>query len=217
MIEKRMISVGTPTALRYAELAAFERDLQDSLDALKAAAALSTSGQDDSTSLQQHLIFAGVISYWRCFPTWPTKPRLTRHVRIPDDIYEVHKDSRAWRNKVVAHTDSGMKRSIALVQIDKSGTLTSARCVARMSLEIRPDADAITGFTALVERMNDVVAVKLSELGNQLLAELGPQERLALWERPDFDGPVDPAYGRWSPAAERRGHFVSMSFPINSD
>ena len=211
-----MVSVGTKTALEYANLAAFTRDLEESIDALETALSFRPPRSERESSLRSHLLSSAVIAYWRCFPTSLGKLSLDSFVPIPLALEGPHKRSKYWRDKSVAHSDSAMKRSIALLVLDNDeGKITNGVAVT-LSAEVSVPDHEVEAFRALAVTIFELLTIKMNEAGERLQTEFTPSEVQKLWDRPDNNQDLDESVLQWDPTKKRLTPFVSISIPTST-
>jgi hypothetical protein len=214
MVERRMVSVDTPSAAQFAELTAFARDLDEAEDALALALTYVEPRSGREERLRKHLISAAVIAYWRCFPGLNLRTELTEDRDWIETLESVHKASKEWRNKMIAHTDSAMKRSLAFVQLTKSDDTIACSPAVGISIEVdAPEVD-VNQFHDLVVFVADRVASMRNTIGAQLATELSPGDLAKLWDRPDVEIGPDSEAISWEPGKTRLRKSVHLSFPV---
>jgi hypothetical protein len=120
----RMITVGTPVAVELAELVMFSNELYEAKDAL--AKSLNYVDSNDEL-MSRHLVNAGVVAYFRCFMMNGNRKDLKAFIKWPDEFEPLHETMRAFRNKTVAHVDSGLKRTVVWLGVEDNGEQLAVR------------------------------------------------------------------------------------------
>jgi hypothetical protein len=214
MAEAKYVTLGSSAALEFAELMTFKQDLDVALDALDRARKLEQPRDFDAQDLWSLLLSAAVIAYWRCFPSFADKPNLEKYVTLEGNDKAVHERSRAWRNRVVAHTDSGTKRTLTLVELTKFADSFEVGVPVSMAVEQHVPDHFVDEFAHLVQSMHDRVVDKAAAAG-VVASRLSQDELAELWERPNQQGEADDSVLQWDPSRKRLSSFVRLSIPID--
>jgi hypothetical protein len=213
MTEAKYVTLGSPAALKFAELMTFKQDLDDALDALAMAGEIERDSQD-TQDLWSLLVSAAVIAYWRCFPSFADKPNLEKYVTLTVDEQAVHERSKAWRNRVVAHTDSGTKRTLTLAKLTNSHNGYELGVPFAMAVEQPAPDEFVAEFAQLVQGMLSQVELAAHAAANTA-NQLSQDELAELWQRPDNDADVDDSVLQWDPSRKRLSSFVRLSIPLD--
>jgi hypothetical protein len=200
MTDSKFAVVLSPTAIVFAQLWSFAQDLEEARDALERARSLGPDRSVDENTLWNHLVSAGVIAYWRCFPTRVGKPSLDGQIALTDEQNLTHELSRRWRNRVVAHTDTVTKASVTVIHMTKhDGRIVADPPFGLASEKHVPDG-VVDRFAALVDTVDEQVEALRDECGQRLAGELSQDDLQALWEQPSMNGEPDESIWKWDPA-----------------
>lgn len=135
------IPVGdSPDSRLFIELSSYGSDLAEARHALD----LAIRGFKEGSKLAdatRHLVGLAVVAYSRAVLHSNVRGRLTDHVDIPDELIDVHKRVKAYRNATVAHSQSELAVTYAVGVLDSD------------TLSVRD----VTGATVLVPLPNRVV------------------------------------------------------------
>lgn len=213
-MESRMVSVDTDCARQFAELSAFAMDLEHANEALTMARSIEQPRTDEGDRLFGHLVSAGVMAYWRCFPTFDSKPSLLHRVPWMPELRLVHDRAKAWRNKVIAHSDSATKRSLAFVRLSREGDHIQCSPAVGFLLESRVPDEVVDEFHQLVQTVAAIVVELTDQVGARVADELTQQDLIELWDRKETPTAIDPEPFSWDPRRSRLKRSVSISFPV---
>lgn len=211
MSERRIVSLATGQARRLAQLHAFAQDLDEADDALQTAMAMDL---DDvaQAKIRSHLITAGVIAYWRCFSSWKNKPSLEGRIKLSAESAATHEWARAWRNRVIAHSDSGMRRSLAFAHLTKHNDSVEVVEAFAMTLVVNMPVDRLVAFISVVTEVRAIVRHYQATQAWRTSHALSARAASLLWARPESLGVLgEPALMRWDPLAERVEHDIAVT------
>ena len=184
MVEKRWSIVRTGPARKFALLSAFADDLRVALQALEAARSMS-AGDSHDIMLRSHLISSGVIAYWRCFPAARGKPSLDAHIKLSWSWTEEHERSRLWRNRVVAHSDSAMKRTVAYVWLENDEGEVTAKGLVPYTVQTPVPQEQMDSFISLVTEVQLLVEAEQRVLAARARFRLSRSALTDLWDNPE--------------------------------
>ena len=216
MVEMKSVSVGTEEAIAFAELGMHLRDLEEAVDSIETALAFPPPRSLREGRLRSHLLSSGVIAYWRCFTNNDSARILDSSIAIPESLRPAHEVSRKWRNQVVAHNDSAMKRSLAFIALTKTEEGIEVGVASNLSIEIAvPDFEA-EALLNLVTAILEAVQEEMQLRAERMLRQLGAIELDALWNRADNEAEISDSTLGWDPGRKRLSSFVRVSYPIES-
>jgi len=216
MVERRLVSVGTGPGRQFARLASLALDLDLALRALQMLEQI----EDDSElsrNLRGHLIESAIIAYWRCCSASDAKTLLRNVLELSDELGEAHARARAWRNHVVAHTDSGMRRTVALVLLERDSGQLRARDTSSVTVGIDESDEDVSAFRHLVEEVQKRVQYKQDQLGARVIRRLSPHALAALWDRPiTSTGIEELEFPQFDPTRPKQDPFMELSISLSS-
>jgi hypothetical protein len=216
MRERRIVSIATGQARRLAQLSAFAYDIDEAHDALQTALAMDVDDPAQA-SVRSHLITAGVIAYFRCFAMRKNKPSMEGKLKLSEESLATHEWARLWRNRLVAHSDSEMKRTLAFVMLARfQGTVVVEEAFA-MTLGVAMPAEKIEAFFALVVEVKGLLEYHRSNQTWRTEHALSDRAIGLLWERPESLGGLGESdLMRWDPAAEQVVQEIAVTVPQNA-
>ena len=216
MRERRIVSIATGQARRLAQLSAFAHDIGEAHDALESALSMSL---DDAAQkkVRSHLVTAGVIAYFRCFSIWKNKPTMEGKLKLSDASLETHEWARQWRNRLVAHSDSEMRRTLAFVMLARFQGKVAVEEAFAMTLGVDMPAEKLEAFFALVTEVKDLLEYHRGNQTWRTEHALSDRAIGLLWDRPESLGGLgEPELMRWDPAAEQVVQDIAVTVPPNA-
>ncbi len=209
----RMITVETSITTELAELSMFANELHEARDAL--AKSLDFIESDEGL-MARHLVNAGVIAYFRCFMMSGKRKSLDKLIEIPSEFEELHETMRAFRNKTVAHIDSGLRRTIVWLGVEDDGEQLVVRYPSEMTIHMDVPPSVIRIFIELIEKTIDLVVQAQERYEAKLVSDHGPVELAELWARTDDRSSDELRAMEWNPASEPTPKFARASFVVSS-
>jgi hypothetical protein len=193
--EWRWVIVDSETALLAAEMRVYSNDLDAALEAFGLIEGLDEE-EYDFGRLREHLVASAIIAYWRCFPTRLGKPSLARRIEMTE-LAEVHERSRLWRNRLVAHTDSGMTSTITHIPLVKNGDNLELQPPSTLTRRVSAPQEAVSEFAYLVHEIRTKVLERSVELRDALAREFSDTDLMALWDMADTSS--ETTFPDWNP------------------
>ncbi|WP_281886904.1 hypothetical protein [Agromyces rhizosphaerae] len=168
----------TPGTRLLIELASYAEDLSEAGEALELA---FEAGPGSSCWLP--LTNAAVVAYMRAFGRSDARGDLAAHIELPEDLHETHAMIRDYRNRSVAHSQSGLSMSLALAHLGTDGRVATVRA---MTVRHALPAHTATRVADAVERIEAMLAERIQTLSDALAAEFREvsAHTVAAWTSP---------------------------------
>jgi len=188
----------SPDARLYVELFSHVVDLTGAKSALE----LVLTGMADHGPLPDSYAFlVGYAAVAYCRTYFPSKVRapLTDHVSVPDTYSELHAHITDYRNRHVAHSQSQLSVTLALVELDADGLRPGV--IAATSSQEFPSS-FLKPWIALIDHLDEELGERRDEVEARIvkdMSRLSLDEVRAWRSRPDIvERPVSEFAGRRS-------------------
>jgi len=179
MKETRLVSRDTSTSRELARYGSYLLDLSEAGDSVLVALQIMT-GENPDHFVANQLVSAGVVSYWRCFSaSSERRPLRFADTGVADE--GTHLQTKIYRNKTVAHSDSGLHTvQIASGLRRENGTVSVLPAFVLATAQ-EPPLEFVRLLDQLIQDVIDHVQREIERLRPQLIAELEGMSPEELW------------------------------------
>jgi hypothetical protein len=173
----------TPDSRLFVELSSYAADLVEARHALTLALRSLTDGSSLAEATQ-HLVGLAAIAYCRTATVSNVRGRLTDQIQLPDQLVEIHRRIRIYRNATVAHSQSELAVTYAIGVLEP--TTLEARDVMAVTVLVPAPNQLILEFLALVETAEGLLDEAIEPLRERL------KDSLARMDRADIEAITNP-------------------------
>lgn len=197
----RFVELHVDEAEKFASLVEFSNDLDECIDALERVIALED--HDDlgiyEFELSSHLINSALITYFRCFMN-SGRDNLDGYIAIPADMVAFQEEAKQFRNRAIAHADSGTRRSFVQLRLEMVGEKVQLAGMLPVIAKVNPPLEFLEALLKHAKRLSLLVLEGRQKLSHALEVSLDGARLQTLWQRPVSTVPFVPA---WNPSAPR--------------
>lgn len=183
--QKLVFALRSPEALQLAELAGYNADLGETSTSLTIAGAYAVSQDRIERNLVRPLVTDATVAYGRSFTTSNLRKgrNLGHIIEIPDHLKATHEAFMRLRNSTVAHSESRVTPSYAVVHLERDDDGASVRGTAVSAMTVHPaySIEAIEAFHALVSAVKKLVLLELENAKAALYAGIDADHLTKLW------------------------------------
>jgi hypothetical protein len=217
MANKQVIAPSSPAAARLAQLAGFNADLAVAHNSLTLASHFSDSQDKTERNLVRPLVIEATVAYGRCFTTSHVRPRLDTIIRMPDEYAAEHDMLMRLRHGTVAHSESNLTPSYAVVNLDRNSNTGDVRVLQALAMTSHTSfsSEAIQLFNELAGAMRQLLFVEIEFAKADLIAELNRTGHLdTLWAYGMLPQLASISLGDWDVYARRPEYPDSHVIPM---
>ncbi|MDW4572618.1 hypothetical protein R8Z57_07490 [Microbacterium sp. M3] len=183
---KQVIAPRSAESVRLALLAGHNADLGTAQDSFHVASHMVRSNDKSERNLVRPLVAEATVAYGRCFTKSYVAGRtqLDKIITIPREHAAAHASLMRLRNSTVAHSESVLTPSFAIVELQREQPEGAVRAVRASAMTVHPSysAEAIDEFHALVRAVKQVLLGEIERAKAALLARLAAEDLTALWD-----------------------------------
>ncbi|UOQ89210.1 hypothetical protein MUN74_18435 [Agromyces endophyticus] len=214
---KQVIAPNSPAAVRLALLAGFNADLTDALYGFSIALHMIESNESSEQNLARRLVSDATIAYVRCFSRSNVRPNLDTIIAVPDGYADAHRTLKRLRNSTVAHSESTLTPSYAVVSLERdetTGKVWATEALA-MTVHFSFSAEVIRLFHDLVKAVKARLLVEIESAKGLLVTELNTKgEIVALWAEGVLPQIAPIAMEEWDVDSRRASYPDSHVIPV---
>jgi hypothetical protein len=214
---KQVIAPDSPAAVRLALLGGFNADLGDALYGFSIALHLNESQEPTERNLVRRVVSDAIVSYGRCFTSSNVRPRLDEIIDVPEAYADVHHMLKRLRNRTVAHSESTLTPTYAVVDLERdesTGVVRATRALA-MSVHASFSGEAIEQFHEVSGALKNLLLLQIEQAKAELIAELDAAGDVAdLWNDGTLPQFVDIPLDDWNVDSKRPDYPESHIIPV---
>ncbi len=172
--KKQVIAPSSPAAIRLAQLAGFNADLAVAHDSLTLGSHFAESQNTTELNLVRPVVIEATVAYGRCFTRSYVRPTLDTIITVPDELRVEHGMFLRLRHGTVAHSESHLTPSYAVVNLERDETTGDVRAVQALAMtgHVSFSGEAIQLFHDLVGAIKQLLLAEIENAKAELLAEL---------------------------------------------
>lgn len=217
---KQVIAPTSLAAIRLAQLAGFNADLGDALYGFTIALHMIESTVAWEKNVVRRLVSDAAVAYARCFTTSNVRPKLDTIIEVPAEHQDVHLILMKLRNRTVAHSESTLTPSFAVVGLardESSGDVRAALALA-MTAHVSFSDDAVQLFHDTTNAVKRLLLIEIETAKAQLLTDLNSNgDLVTLWKDGMQPQMVPISLDEWDVDSRRPDYPDSHVIPITTE
>lgn len=218
MGEGRQVMVpNSPEAQKLALLGGFMADLREAADAFAIADSFSEENEDPGTAIYRFLVAHGVVAYARCFASSNVRARLDGCIPVPPDFTETHHGLIYLRNRTIAHSESNLQTTFAVVELSRDGTAVVVDRALSMTFTTGTPRQVMQKARRLVTELQASLQMELDKAKTAVVGSIDMASATELWST-GIQPQLTPTDSReWAPETRRSKYPKSHEVPIYVD
>lgn len=218
MGEDRQVMIpDSAEARRLAMLAAFEADLTEAEDALKAAESFSDAKEDPDSAICRYLVAYGAVAYGRCFTSSTVRPELDSVVSVPPEFVDAHENLLRFRNGTIGDSENGWRPTYVLADLSHDGAVARVDRVVAMTIATYMPQSVLRRARLLIEELKASLGSEICAARTAAVTSIDGAAADELWDT-GVQPQLLPTYDAdWIPEASWPRHRRSHEIPIHRD
>jgi len=215
MDEVKQVAVpDSPEARKVVLLGGYSADLMEAEDTLNLAATFTSDTDQRGSDLYRFLIAHAVIAYARCFANSNVREKLDAIVPVPPAHVDVHQAIMDVRNKTIAHSESTLQVTYAVVNLRHVEQETTVERAMSITFGTGIPRPVVEQWQRLITDLRAALQVLIDVAKAELIASLDDTAATWLWDHGEQPRLVPTSDAAWVANAKRGKYPASAEAPI---
>ena len=214
---KQIVVPDSPEARTLALLGGFAADLIEVADAFAIAESFSDAKQEPGATIYRFLVAHGVVAYARCFADSNVRARLGTFVSVPPEFADTHDALMKLRNRTIAHSESNLQPSFAVVDLSHDGTTVVVDRALSITITTGMPRPIVQKARLLVTELQASLQSEFDAAKTAVAVSIDVASANSLWTTGERLRLTPTDFTEWTPDTRRPKYPKSHEVPIYMD
>ena len=211
---KQVVVPDSPEARRLALLGEYHADLVEAESTFELAESFTGETEPPGSDIYRFLVAHGVVAYARCFTTSNVRAKLDTILQVPAEHASTHKALIDFRNRTVAHSESSLQVTYAVVDLLRVEDETTVERAMSITLANGAPRSVIAEAQRLIADLLEALQALRDVAKAEVVASLDAAAADWLWENGGRARFVPTPEEEWAADTRRSKYPSSPDTPI---